>query len=186
MSSLKFCEDKIFSGDEDMFKNSMHQKNCKDALLITDVITGEISCGNCGAVLCEKAIDLGIQMYYMDAEEQELLESENKGNEIKLNDKETVNYILNTYISPIRMELDKEDRTDMVELVDNFRDFAKGTKYHDDVWNLTGLMSRQNVPGLNDLVDLYLKKINAVVENNIDDQIKYQRKIDDFIKKNKL
>ncbi|MDH3501126.1 MAG: transcription factor TFIIB [Nitrosopumilus sp.] len=42
-----------------MSDESTHQKNCKNALLVTDVITGEISCNNCGVVLSEKVIDFG-------------------------------------------------------------------------------------------------------------------------------
>ena len=32
-------------------------KTCVHFLKVTDVITGEITCGNCGVVLFEKAID---------------------------------------------------------------------------------------------------------------------------------
>ncbi len=42
-----------------MTNESLHQKNCKNALLVTDAITGEISCNNCGVVISEKIIDFG-------------------------------------------------------------------------------------------------------------------------------
>ncbi len=42
-----------------MTNKSIHQKNCKNALLITDPITGEITCNNCGVVLSEKVVDFG-------------------------------------------------------------------------------------------------------------------------------
>lgn len=42
-----------------MSKKKIHQNNCKRALLVTDVITGEISCNNCGVVISEKTIDFG-------------------------------------------------------------------------------------------------------------------------------
>lgn len=37
----------------------IHQKNCKQFLVVTDYGTGEMACQNCGAVLLEKAVELG-------------------------------------------------------------------------------------------------------------------------------
>lgn len=42
-----------------MINELLHQKNCKNPLLITDSITGEITCNKCGVVLSEKIIDFG-------------------------------------------------------------------------------------------------------------------------------
>ena len=44
-----------------MLTKLIHQKDCKKDQIVTDSQTGEIACENCGAVLEEKAIDLGAE-----------------------------------------------------------------------------------------------------------------------------
>lgn len=47
----------------------IHQKNCKKNSIITDYHTGEIACGNCGAVSSEKSIDTGPETMGISGEE---------------------------------------------------------------------------------------------------------------------
>ena len=54
-----------------MTNKPTHQKTCKSIFLITDVITGEVSCKNCGAVLYEKTIDFGPEAVGQTKEEYE-------------------------------------------------------------------------------------------------------------------
>jgi transcription initiation factor TFIIB len=42
-----------------MLTKLVHQKNCKEIRIVTDIGTGEVACQNCGAVLLEKAVELG-------------------------------------------------------------------------------------------------------------------------------
>jgi len=48
----------------------VHQENCKRTFLVTDVITGEISCKNCGVVLSDRVIDFGPEQIGQTKEEQ--------------------------------------------------------------------------------------------------------------------
>lgn len=47
----------------------VHQKNCKKKDIITDYHTGEIACGNCGAVSSERSIDVGPETMGLSGEE---------------------------------------------------------------------------------------------------------------------
>lgn len=52
-----------------MLTELVHQKNCKDIRIVTDIGTGEVACQNCGAVLLEKAVDLGPETTGLSKEE---------------------------------------------------------------------------------------------------------------------
>ena len=52
-----------------MTEQRIHEKNCKKLVLITDSITGEITCRNCGTVLSEKGIDYGPEQVGQTKEE---------------------------------------------------------------------------------------------------------------------
>ena len=52
-----------------MISKLMHQKECKENKIITDLHTGEIACSNCGAVSSEKIIDIGSDTIGMYGEE---------------------------------------------------------------------------------------------------------------------
>lgn len=52
-----------------MITKLVHQKDCKKNKIITDMHTGEIACGNCGAVSPEKAVDAGAETIGLSGEE---------------------------------------------------------------------------------------------------------------------
>ena len=52
-----------------MHTKLVHQKHCKKNIIITDYHTGEIACSNCGAVLAERAIDVGAESIGLTGEE---------------------------------------------------------------------------------------------------------------------
>lgn len=49
----------------------IHSKHCKNLSPITDFNTGEITCGSCGSVILEKAIDIGPEQIGFTKEEYE-------------------------------------------------------------------------------------------------------------------
>ncbi len=49
----------------------LHEKNCKNLYPITDFTTGEITCGSCGSVILEKAVDIGPEHTGFSKEEYE-------------------------------------------------------------------------------------------------------------------
>lgn len=44
-----------------MLTELIHQKGCNKTSIITDTVTGEIACSNCGTILPEKAIEQGLE-----------------------------------------------------------------------------------------------------------------------------
>lgn len=48
---------------------TIHEKNCKNLLPITDFSTGEITCANCGSVIVEKGVDTGPEQSGFSKEE---------------------------------------------------------------------------------------------------------------------
>ncbi len=52
-----------------MMVELVHQKNCKKKIMVTDVHTGEIACGNCGSVSTEKLIDITAETTGLSGEE---------------------------------------------------------------------------------------------------------------------
>ena len=52
-----------------MITELIHQKNCKNNKIITDIHTGEIGCSNCGAVSSEKIVDTGSETIGLSGEE---------------------------------------------------------------------------------------------------------------------
>ena len=52
-----------------MMVELVHQKNCKKKMMVTDVHTGEIACGNCGSVSTEKLIDITAETTGLSGEE---------------------------------------------------------------------------------------------------------------------
>ena len=52
-----------------MITKLVHQKDCKKNKIITDMHTGEIACGNCGAVSPEKPVDAGAEVIGLSGEE---------------------------------------------------------------------------------------------------------------------
>ncbi len=55
--------------EEIMKTELIHSKDCKKNKVITDIDTGEIACGNCGAVLSERTIDPGAESVGLSGEE---------------------------------------------------------------------------------------------------------------------
>jgi len=60
----------------------IHLRNCKKIVMITDLITGEIACNYCGAVVAEKSIDAGIESSSITGEEY--LKNSRTGQKISL------------------------------------------------------------------------------------------------------
>ena len=60
----------------------VHQKSCKKNIVITDLITGEIACSNCGAVSPEKSIDVGSES--IGTTKEEYLNNSRVGRKISL------------------------------------------------------------------------------------------------------
>ena len=54
-----------------MMMTILHEKNCKNLYPITDFVTGEITCGSCGSVILEKAVDIGPEHIGFSKEEYE-------------------------------------------------------------------------------------------------------------------
>lgn len=52
-----------------MITELVHQKNCKEIRIITDIGTGEVACQNCGVVFLEKAIESGPETTGMTKED---------------------------------------------------------------------------------------------------------------------
>ena len=44
-----------------MLTELIHQDDCKKNNIVTDPTTGEIACSNCGTVLPEKSLELGLE-----------------------------------------------------------------------------------------------------------------------------